>query len=125
MPWCDGQQSWSVTYDLDAATLTRTTDETPNSPDGQHGPPPLPGSDAPDPGKHEKIMKPLGADVVATMRTGAAKVLAGGPYEPEYPVPEGTPCTLEIIGADATILLRVDKASQQKKDAANAFIQTL
>lgn len=123
MPWGNGQQSWTVLYDLDAATVTRDIDETPNTPDGV-APPPIT-DDAGDGGKHEHTTKPLSPDVVASLRTGAAKVLAKAPYKPEYPVPEGTPCTLELLGAGDASLLRVDKADHKEPDAANAFIQTL
>ena len=46
---------------------------------------------------------PIADDKVKRLEAAVVKVLSGGPYKPEYPVPEGTPCDLAISAAGTEV----------------------
>lgn len=133
MPWGDGSQYQSSVYDLDAATLTHDSTDTPNRKDGAPiAPPPLPGSgagssagSADDGVKHHHSITKLDPAKVATLRAAVSSVLAGGPYEPEYPPSEGVSCSLSLAAAAADPFFVIDKAQRDRKDAVNALLNAL
>lgn len=124
MPWGDGQQSSSAVYDLDAATATNDTADVPNKPRDAPAPPPGAGAGS-DGVKRTHRVSTLAADKVVSLRVAAAKVLAGGPYEAEYPPSEGTSCAVELWSATGVSQFKLDKARQGLPDAVNALIKSL
>jgi hypothetical protein len=114
-PFGNGSQYRNQSFDLGARTYTRqfyelTGDEPP--PDKPEPPPPPPET------------KPLAAERVAAINAAVEKVLRGGPYKPEYPVPEGTPCTLVILSGDRE-LYKIEKAAADEPDAVSELVRTL
>ena len=132
MPWGDGVQRQSRIVDLDAGTITFDSSDTPNTPKG--GPVPLP----PPPPRGHAGLAPDAAPAprarvvalpparIATIRAAVATLLAGGPYEPELPPSEGTPCTLTLAAAGAAQpFFTIDKAFRANKDAVSALLDLL
>jgi hypothetical protein len=70
------------------------------------------------------VVTDVDAARVAVIDAAVAKVLAGGHFEPEYPVPEGTPCKL-VISANHTQVFAIDKAYTKQADAVSALVQAL
>ena len=66
-------------------------------------------------------------EAIALLKTHGedAKVLAGGPYEPEYPVPEGVSCHVTLSGATGDPFFQIDKAKRERKDAVNDLLNAL
>lgn len=112
-PFGKGSQYRNQAFDLGAKTYTRQfyekTGETPEQPDQ---PPPPPET------------HPLANDHVVKINAAVEKVLRGGPYKPEYPVPEGTPCTLVINAGDKEVF-KIDKAAADEPDAVSELVRTL
>ena len=89
--------------------------------------PPPPGSKDPpkDRTKREHTTGTIPLAKVALLRAAVAKVLSGGPYEPEYPVSEGISCHVALATASAPPFLVVDKAYRKKTDAVNDLLNAL
>lgn len=66
-------------------------------------------------------MTPLSAGVKRELATAIDKVLCGGPYRPEYPVPEGVPCHLTIRAGDE-LVFAIDKAYATEDDLVNELV---
>ena len=133
MPWGNGSQYQSTVYDLDAATVTHDSTDTPNRKDDAPRPPPqLPGSGAgsgagsADDGvtQHHSTAK-LDPEKVTKLRAAVAAVLAGGPYEPEYPPSEGISCDLALAATTGAPFFVIDKAQRDRKDAVNSLLNAL
>jgi len=122
MPWGDGYQHQSRVYDLDHATATSDTIDVPNTPKGEPSEPP-PGSK--DNSKRTHDVAALKPDHVAKLRAAVARVLAGGPYEPEYPVSEGVSCQLELAAATGEPFFTIDKAHRAQEDAVNDLLNAM
>ena len=114
-PFGKGSQYRNQAFDLGARTYTsqfyeRSGDvEAPDKPE-----PPIP----------PPVTKALADDHVVAINAAVEKVLRGGPYKPEYPVPEGTPCTLEITANDKQVF-KIDKAAADEPDAVSELVRTL
>ncbi len=133
MPWGNGSQYQTTVYDLDAATLTHDSTDTPNRKDDAPSPPPrLPGAgagsaagSADDGVKRQHSTTKLDPAKIATLRAAVSTVLAGGPYEPEYPPSEGVSCNLSLAAAAGEPFFVIDKAQRSRKDAVNALLNAL
>jgi hypothetical protein len=112
-PFGKGSQYRNQAFDLGAKTYTRQfyerSGDTPEQPDQ---PPPPPET------------QPLADDHVTKIHAAVERVLRGGPYKPEYPVPEGTPCTL-VIDAGTKEVFKIDKAAADEPDAVSELVRTL
>lgn len=86
------------------------------------GEPPANGPD--DASVHAPVVSPLSDPRVAMLERAAIAVLRGGPFKPEYPVPEGTPCEL-AISAGGTEVFKLEKAGTQEKDAASDLVNAM
>ena len=117
MPFGNGSQLWMSVYDLDRAIWTKDSSSTPNTKDDK--PPGLDGT------KVEHSNGTLSPAKIVLIRAALAKVLAGGPYEPEYPVPEGISCHVALSGATGAPFFQVDKARREQKDAVNDLLNAL
>ena len=117
MPFGNGSQMQMAVYDLDRATWTKDSADTPSTKDDK---PP-----GPDGTKVEHSIGKLSPAKVQLIRAAVAKVLAGGPYEPEFPVPEGVSCHVTLSGATGDPFFRIDKAKREKKDAVNDLLNAL
>jgi hypothetical protein len=113
-PFGTGSQYRNVAYDLGAKKVTLVAWETKGN--DMAAPPPAEAPPPPTP-----VVSELGAAHVARMEEAVGKVLRGGPYKPEYPVPEGTPCTLRIEAA-GTEVFKLEKADTTEKDAASELV---
>ena len=110
-PFGHGTQSRNTTYDLGRKTVTLLAWETKG--DELAAPPDQKPSEPPKP-----VVSELGSAHLARLEAAVAKVLSGGPYKPEYPVPEGTPCTLLVEAAGAEVF-------KLEKDAATDLVLAL
>ena len=61
---------------------------------------------------------------MTAINAAVEKVLRGGPYKPEYPVPEGTPCTL-VIQANGKEVFKLEKAATDNPDDVSELVRTL
>jgi hypothetical protein len=105
--WSRSQSANLATHEWTLLEITTTT----NTPTPTPPPPP------------EPTVKPMSVDVVAKLQHAVDAVLAGGPYKPEYPVPEGTPCTLTIKNADTgATVFTLAKADTALHDAVSDLI---
>jgi hypothetical protein len=116
-PFGPGEQYRNLTYDLGARTVATQAWETTDDPtkpllDDKPKPPPKP------------VVAKLSASHVEAIEAAVAAVLRAGKLEPEYPVPEGTPCTLKIERAGKEVF-SLAKASANKKDAATDLLKAL
>jgi hypothetical protein len=106
-PFGNDWQSRDQSFDLGARTFTQQSfersDEVPPPPE----------------------TRPLAADRVVAINAAVEKVLSGGPYKPEFPVPEGTPCTLTITGPGGKSLFKIEKAAAENPDAVSDLVSTL
>jgi hypothetical protein len=126
MPFGNGSQYSSTVYNLETATWTSDRANTPSTKEPEPPPPPPGSKDAPkDRTKREHSTGAIPPAKVALLRAAVAKVLSGGPYEPEYPVPEGISCHLALAAAAAAPFLVVDKANRENKDAVNDLLNAL
>lgn len=114
-PFGKGSQYRNQAFDLGAKTYTRQFYERSGETEGSDQP------EAPIPPPETKL---LAADRVTAINAAVEKVLRGGPYKPEYPVPEGTPCTL-VISAGTKELFKIDKAAADEPDAVSELVRTL
>ena len=117
-PFSDGHESSLTSVDLAAATRT---DETTTVP---------PGDDKRAPGTPSKttnthVVTKLEAPRVAGFRTAANAVADGGPFKPEYPVPEGTSCALLLAGADKMPFFQIEKSDPHIDDAATRLVKLI
>ena len=110
-PFAKGSQYRNQSFDLGARTYTRHYYELTGE---EEEPPKLPDPET----------RPLAGDRVTAINAAVEKVLRGGPYNPEYPVPEGTPCTL-IISAGPKELFKIEKADAEEPDAVSELVRTL
>ena len=117
MPFGNGSQMQMAVYDLDRATWTKDSANTPSTKDDK---PP-----GPDGTQLEHSIGKLSPGKVDLIRAAVAKVLAGGPYEPEYPVPEGVSCHVTLSGATGDPFFQIDKAKRERKDAVNDLLNAL
>jgi hypothetical protein len=121
MPFGDGSQYRNLTVDLGAKTRTldaweltgHENDKPPEPPD--YGPPKV---------EHHPEVSPLGPEWIARIETAVAAVLRGGPFKPEFPVPEGTPCDL-VIELNGKKLFELEKAYTKENDAATRLVEAL
>lgn len=111
-PFGKGSQYRNQAFDLGARTYTRQFYELSGEPEDESLPVPSPETHA------------LAADRVTAINAAVEKVLRGGPYKPEYPVPEGTPCTLTIQAAGKE-LIKIEKAAADEPDAVSDLVRTL
>jgi len=114
-PFGNGSQLQMSVYDLDLAVWTKDSSNTPSTKD--RGPPP--------PAKTEHAQGKITPAKIALLRAAVVKVLAGGPYEPEYPVPEGVSCHMTLAGAKGDPFFQIDKAKREQKDAVNELLNAL
>jgi hypothetical protein len=128
-PFGPGEQYRNTTWDLGAGTVSYQaweTNEGAAQPDVPE--PPQPARKKPAPVAPKLPPKPtvskMPADRVKAAEAAVIEVLRAGELKPEYAVPEGTPCTLQIdTGGKAIFTL--EKAFQKEKDAATALLQAL
>jgi hypothetical protein len=113
-PFGKGSQYRNQSFDLGARTYTRQFYELSGEDPGPEPAPPPPPPET----------KPLAADRVTAINAAVEKTLRGGPYKPEYPVPEGTPCTLVILAGDKE-LYKIEKAAADEPDAVSELVRTL
>ena len=113
-PFGTGEQFRNQSFDLGAKTYSRQFYEQSGGDVTHEAPPPPPPPET----------KPLADGHVAKINAAVEKVLRGGPYKPEYPVPEGTPCTLVITKGDQE-LFKIDKAAADEPDAVSELVRTL
>ena len=112
-PFGEGGSVSNRSFDLKAGTLTVLAYE-------YHDPSKLPpGTKEPE---HTPQVVPLSTQVIAKLDHAAKRVLAGGPYKPEYPVSEGTPCHLSI-DANGKQLFAIDKAYTNQADAVTDLVK--
>jgi len=109
-PFGEGGAVFRISYDLGAKTASTLSYEY-----GKEGPTAI---------KHVPVVKVLAAEKKATLEAAIGKVLGGGPFKPEYPVPEGTSCFLRIAAAGAAVF-EVEKSNPQLHDAATDLIHLL
>lgn len=111
-PFGPGNQVRNASWDLGAKTMSvvayEYNSDAPPAADAVHAP----------------VVTPLPPDKVTQIETAVVAVLKGGPYKPEYPVPEGTPCTLRIT-AGGTEVMKLEKADVQQDDAATDLVKSL
>lgn len=119
MPWGTGSQQSSTVYDLEAGTVTVRTTQTPDAPRGDN---PTDVAGAP---RTTASTTQVPAAKLAQLRTAVAEVVAGGWYEPEYPVPEGTSCTLSLAGRGSPPFFAIAKANTANGDAVAALVKAL
>lgn len=74
--------------------------------------------------KHEPVVTSLTDERVREIVGAVTKALQHAPYKPEYPVPEGTPCTLTIRDATGE-RLELEKAYTKEPDAASELVKVL
>ena len=110
-PFGKGSQYRNQSFDLGARTYTRHYYE-------------LTGEESEKPQLPPPETRPLAGDRVTAINAAVEKVLRGGPYKPEYPVPEGTPCTL-LISAGPQELFKIEKADADEPDAVSELVRTL
>jgi hypothetical protein len=110
-PFSKGSQYRNQSFDLGARTYTRQFYE-------------LTGEESTQPELPPPETRPLAGDRVTSINAAVEKVLRGGPYKPEYPVPEGTPCTL-LISAGPKELFKIEKAEADEPDAVSELVRTL
>jgi len=111
-PFGKGGQVSNQTLDLGAktrTTLAYTYDGDPAGPTPFVPPPPA--------------VSQLSDPLVAMMNDAVIKVLSGGPYTPELPPSEGTPCLLTITNASGAQLFRIEKADHAQKDAVSELVR--
>ena len=113
MPWGKGSQFDNRSYDLAAKKATAVAGRD----DGVPKPEPAP---APKP-----VVTKLSDERVQKLAAAVAKVLAGGPYAPELPVPEGSPCRLTIYGDKHAVAFAIDKAYTRQADDVTALVKQL
>ncbi len=118
MPFGNGSQMSMSVYDLDRATWTMDSVNTPSTKHDESPPPP-------ETTKREHSNGKIAPAKVELLRAAVAKVLAGGPYEPEYPVPEGISCHMTLSGATGDPFFQIDKANREQKDAVNDLLNAL
>jgi hypothetical protein len=111
-PFGNGSQYRNQAFDLGARTYTRQFYELTGEPTDESLPIPAPET------------RPLAADHATKINAAVEKVLRGGPYKPEYPVPEGTPCTL-LIQAAGKELFKIEKAAADNPDEVSELVRTL
>lgn len=120
-PFGPGEQQSELVIDLGAKTRslleTSRTDAPGATPPPRVAPPP---DAAPVP-----TVTRLSDATAAAIASAAQRVLAGGPYKPELPVPEGTSCTLSITQADGAKLFEIDKSRTEQADAVSELVQAL
>lgn len=114
LPFGPGSQHRNLTYDLGIKKVTLLEWQTKGEveelrPDTKPPEPPKP------------VVTDLSPRHVAALETAVVNVLRGGPYNPEYPVPEGTPCTLRIEASGKEVF-KLEKAYTKEKDAPTALI---
>jgi hypothetical protein len=119
MPFGKGAQTNNRSYDLGARTLTSLSYALKGDED-EH--PPRPGDV--DPRKTPPTITVITPEHAAQIDAAVVRVLAGGHFEPENPVPEGTPCTLTIT-ANGKQLFTIEKAYTKQADAVTALVQAL
>jgi hypothetical protein len=107
-PFGKGSQYRNATYDLGAKTFSSQAWEL----KGEVGEPNVPPA---------PTVTPLDPSRTAQILAAVQEVLRGGPYKPEYPVPEGTPCTLKIV-ADGREVFTLEKAATENKDAVSDLL---
>jgi hypothetical protein len=117
MPFGNGSQYWSTVYNLDTASWTSDRTDTPSTKEE-----PPPGQENT---KREHTTGAIPPAKVELLRAAVAKVLSSGPYEPEYPGPEGISCHMALAGATGARFLVVDKADRKQKDAVNDLLNAL
>jgi hypothetical protein len=113
MPFGPGGWSRSQSIDLAAHTwtsleVTTTGKEDDVPPDRRPAPP-------------QPTVSKASASVVMLISAAVDKVLRGGPYLGEYPVPEGVPCVL-AIRAGPTIVFQIEKAATAERDAVSELV---
>jgi len=111
-----GKGGWSRSTSLDLAKRAWTTLEVTSTGDEDDLPVATP---PPPPRPTVSAASPAVADKIAA---AVDKMLAGGPYRSEWPVSEGTPCTLAITTPAGAEVYRIDKAYNVEKDAVNDLI---
>jgi hypothetical protein len=71
------------------------------------------------------LATPLSEDEVRKFQTAIDQVLRGGPYRPENPLSEGTPCFLSFSVPGATPFFKIAKATIEQPDAVSALIRSM
>jgi len=112
-PFGKGSQYRNTTYDLGAATLASQSYEL-SGEVGPTAPPPPP----------QPTITPLAPSRVVRIEAAVKAVLRGGPYKPELPGPEGTPCTLKIE-ADGREVFTLEKAATEQPDLTTDLVRAL
>jgi hypothetical protein len=116
-PFGHGQQDRKVAYDLAAATRTETNDNVVNA----DGPPQEP--NAPNKDTHTRVVTKLAPARVDALRTAANEVASGGPYKDEYPVSEGTSCTLTLADPKGAVFFTIVKSDPKIDDAPTRLLK--
>jgi hypothetical protein len=106
-PWGTGSQEGSIVYLLADAKWMSERSETPNRP------------------RPSSSRGYLASARVAQLREHVANVLAGGPYNPEYPSPEGVSCKLSLSAKTGEPFFAIDKAKSKENDAVSALFRAL
>jgi hypothetical protein len=108
-----GSTHWSQTTVFDLATGRATTDRSEGD------------DDDPDKTRSTHVETILPPERVATIRASLAKVLAGGPYRPDVPVPEGVSCTLSLWVPGEKAFFTIEKATTADPDAVSQLVRDL
>jgi hypothetical protein len=117
-PFSDGRESSKTTIDLVAAA--RTDDSTTVPPGDDKRPP-----SAPSNATHTHVVTKLDARAVQKLRAASDAVADGGPFKPEYPVPEGTSCVLQLVDAHGAAFVEIEKSDPKIDDAATRLVKLL
>ena len=112
-----GKGGWYRNQSIDLGTNKWTILEvtiTGEDEDRPGGPPPPP----------PPTVTPVSGPVKVQIATTLDRVLGGGPYRPEYPVPEGVPCRLTVSAAGA-VVFAIDKADTKEADLVSELVELL
>lgn len=109
-PFGEGGSVYRITYDLGEKTV-----ETLSYSYGKEGGTAI---------KHQPTLRTVAPTRIAQLEAAIQKVLSGGPFKPEYPVPEGTRCYLRIAAHGASVF-DLEKSNPQLKDPATDLIKLL
>jgi len=120
-PFGNGSFMTMTVYDLDRGTWTLDSATTPSTKERRV--PTAPGDPSDTVTKH--AMGKIAPAKLEPLRAAAAKVLTGGPYEPEFPVPEGISCHVTLADAKGNAFFEIEKAHNDKKDAVNDLLTAL
>jgi hypothetical protein len=118
MPFSDGHEESRIAIDFAAAT--RTEDSTVVPPGDAKRLPNTPSKTT-----HTHDVTKLDAVRLQRLRVAANAVADGGPFKPEYPVPEGTSCTLQLTDVHGASFVQIEKSNPHIDDAATRLVKLL